>query len=121
MKSYVKIYGPPVLTAIKTLERIAVDVPEVCIMSKELESMVNEDEDKKLAFFSGSYGNVLGIKQISKERCSKLISKSGEDVGEYDFYFEWFRKPTPDQLNNLILKIDDALIPLGCRYTIITK
>jgi hypothetical protein len=32
--SYVKLYSPPVLKAIKTLEKIAVDTPEVCIRPK---------------------------------------------------------------------------------------
>jgi hypothetical protein len=32
--SYVKLYVPPVMKAIKTLEKIAVDTPEVCIRSK---------------------------------------------------------------------------------------
>jgi hypothetical protein len=32
MRSYIKIYGPPILEAIKELEKLAVDLPEVCIM-----------------------------------------------------------------------------------------
>ena len=32
MKSFIKIYGPPVLKAIRELERIAIDMPEVCII-----------------------------------------------------------------------------------------
>ncbi len=32
MKSYIKIYGPPLLKAIKRLETVAVGFPEVCIM-----------------------------------------------------------------------------------------
>jgi len=50
-----------------------------------------------------------------------LISKSGERLGEYDFFYEWFTEPKLDQLNGLIEKIDEALTPLGCRYTITTK
>ena len=117
MKSYIKIYGPPVSKALKELEKMAVDIPEVCIMDKDLESLINVDEDKKMAFFGAS----LGVKVISKERCSKIISNSGESVGEYDFYFEWIRKPTPTQLNDLIQKIDEAFASLGCGYTITTK
>ena len=32
MRSYIKIYGPPILEAIKELEKLAVDMPGVCIM-----------------------------------------------------------------------------------------
>ena len=32
MRSYIKIYGPPIVEAIRELERIAIDMPEVCIM-----------------------------------------------------------------------------------------
>jgi len=32
MKSFIKIYGPPVLKAIKTLEKVSIGMPEVCIM-----------------------------------------------------------------------------------------
>ena len=36
MKSYIKIYGPPHLKAIKALEEIAVDIPETCIMDQAI-------------------------------------------------------------------------------------
>jgi len=32
MRSCIKIYGPPILEAIRELEKVAVDMPEVCIM-----------------------------------------------------------------------------------------
>ena len=32
MRSYIKVYGPPILEAIKELEKLAIDMPEVCIM-----------------------------------------------------------------------------------------
>lgn len=117
MKSYVKIYGPPVLKAIKTLEKIAIDMPEVCIMDTVIEAsppQILSDDDSVSNYFGG-------ITEIPKRRCSKIISKSGEKVGEYDFYFEWFKTPNQEDLNGLIEKIDNALLPLGCRYSITTK
>ena len=50
-----------------------------------------------------------------------IISKSGKKLGEYDFYFEWFKDPTMDELNNLIEIIDEVLTPIGSRYTITSK
>lgn len=123
MKSYIKIYGPPVYDAIKTLEKIAIDMPSVCIMNTLI---VNSppiiqassadylmDEHMGTADYFGS--------DISVERCNNIISKSGEGLGGYDFFFEWFKKPTMDELNDLIKRIDTALKPLGVKYTITTK
>jgi hypothetical protein len=58
---------------------------------------------------------------ISEERCDTIISKSGESLGEYDFYYEWFKKPTVAQIQELIEKIDEALTPTKVKYTITTK
>jgi hypothetical protein len=116
MKSYIKIYGPPVLKAIKALETVAVDFPEVCIMDTIIAmSGPQFDTEETISDFFG------GVGEITVERCSNIISKSGESLGEYDFFFEWFVKPSTEQLNELIEKIDAALKPLKCMYTITTK
>ena len=115
MRSYIKIYGPPVLKAIKALEKVAIDVPEVCIMDTIIE------HSGPLLGVSGVFNYFSSLGNVTRERCDKIISRSGESLGEYDFYFEWFTEPTMEQLNDLIEKIDEALTPLGCRYTITTK
>ncbi len=120
--SFVKIYGPPVLKAIKTLEKIAVDMPEVCIM----DTVIAGTPDYTTAFsdpdYTATYFQALPeTTEIEVERCNNIISKSGERLGEHDFFFEWFTEPSMEQLNGLIEKIDEALKPLGCRYTITTK
>ena len=38
MKSYIKIWGPPLGKAIRTLEKIAIDMPQVCIMDTFIEA-----------------------------------------------------------------------------------
>ena len=117
MKSYIKIYGPPILKAIQALETIAVELPEVCIMDSILEQssdIISDPEELN------SYFQSLSV-PITRERCGSIISKSGESVGEYDFYFEWFTEPSNYQLNSLIEQIDEALSPIGCKYTITTK
>ena len=117
--SFIKIYGPPVYDAIKELEKIAVDMPEVCIMDTIIDYAPNisafDDHEYSSSYFGG-----IPI-AIKVERCSTIISKSGEKLGDYDFYFEWFTKPTMEQINLLIKKIDKTLKPLGCGYTITTK
>jgi hypothetical protein len=116
VKSYIKIYGPPILKAIRELEKVAIDSPEVCIMDTVIDAggpQFNTQEG--IADFFGGAGD------ITVERCSNIISKSGESLGEYDFFFEWFVDPTMDQLNELIGNIDKTLKPLKCMYTITTK
>ena len=120
--SFIKIYGPPLLKAIKALEKIAVDMPEVCIMDSVISGVpdyVNtfRDQDFATAYFS-SPGMPI---KVEVERCNTIISNSGGRLGEHDFFFEWFSEPTMNQVNDLIEKIDETLTPLGCKYTITTK
>jgi len=129
LRSYIKIYGPPILKAIRALEKIAVDVPEVCVMSTMISTQIpkylardlgGESIDRKYGDFAQSYYGSSGV-SIPSERCSKIISRSGESLGEYDFFFEWFKEPKQSELNELIGKIDEALAPLGCHYAMTTK
>lgn len=114
MRSYIKIYGPPVLKAIQALEKIAISMPEVCIMDLMIEGSPPASETEIREYFAP-------VTEIPVERCSKIISKSGVKLGEYDFYFEWPKQPSQAELNQLIQKIDRAFTPLGCKYTITTK
>lgn len=129
MRSYIKIYGPPVYDAIKALEKLAIDVPQVCIMDPLIQQLYADDvgggsgpestpstsDYKAMEYF------VPLKRDIGPERCGKIISKSGEKLGDYDFFFEWFKTPSVDELNNMIKMIDKALAPLGCKYTITSK
>lgn len=116
MRSLIKIYGPPTMKAIRELQKIALDMPEVCIM----DTVISQD----MPYFDTLEGTMSyfgGLGTVTAERCGNLISKSGFSLGDHDFYFEWFTDPNVDQLNDLIEKIDEALTPLGCKYTITTK
>jgi len=133
MRSYIKIYGPPVLEAIKALEKIAIPMEEVCIMDTIWESGgadIATDMGAPIGMEGASAGGFSGVVEqyfvqnfgsISKARCENIISKSGQSVGEFDFYYEWFGEPSQSQLMELIEKIDEVLMPLGCRYTITSK
>ena len=114
MISYVKIYGPPILKALKALEKDAIDMPEVCIMDTSILAEPPNTMHGIISYFGG--GSI-----ISEKRCNTIISKSGETLGEYDFFFEWFKKPTMKQLEDLIEKVDEALTPLNVKYTITSK
>jgi hypothetical protein len=106
-KSFIKIYGPPIVKALKALQNLAIDNPQVCIMAIDLESIFPLE------------GVPTGGVPI--EKCNALISESKEALGEYDFFYEWFRDPTQAEMEKLISEIDEALSPLGCKYTITTK
>ena len=129
MRSYIKIMGPPVLEAMRRLEDMAVDFPDVCIMDQVLAhgtaptaagggtgSPVYSD----VAQQARGYFSARGV-TVPSERCNVIISRHGERLGEYDFFFEWFKKPTREQVEELIGKIDVALKSLGCLYTITTR
>jgi hypothetical protein len=115
MKSYLKLYGPPLLKAIKALEKVAIGLPEVCIWDTNIAYLPLSSGPESIS------GYFSGLGEIPEKRCSTIISKSGESLGEYDFYFEWFKKPTMNELNNLIEKVDEALTSLGVKYTLTTK
>jgi hypothetical protein len=129
MRSYIKIYGPPIFEALRELERIAVDMPEVCIMDyviqNDLSSQLARDVGGSTVETSdvsipGFFMQRTGV-AVPVKRCHSIISKHGQKLGEYDFFFEWYKKPETSQLIDLIKEIDDALKPLGCLYTITTK
>ena len=118
--SYIKLYGPPLYEAIKLLEKVATETPEVCIMDTIIQgvpdlSTSSTENLTLISYFQGVNS------EIKVERCNNIISKSGHSLGDYDFFFEWFTKPSMDQFNELIKKIDEVLMKNGCRYSISTK
>ena len=117
MRSFIKIYGPPMMKALKELQKIAVDMPEVKIMDKIISGGMPNFMEME---YTSNYFTSLPT-TITMERSANIISEAGELLGEYDFFFEWETGPSMDQLNELIEKVDEALAPLGCRYTITTK
>ena len=134
MRSYIKLIGPPVLKGIRALEKIAVEMPEVCIMhqtfveglSPRLARDVGLEPQRRASMDITPVNSVTGVMNyfssqgvtVSQERCESIISKSSQALGEYDFFFEWFEKPSLGQLSDLIKKIDLALGKVGCFYRI---
>ena len=116
MRSYIKVYGPPVLEATRALERIAIGLPEVCIMDTAILNGV----PRNLARDVGGYFGAHGV-EVPLERCRSIVSDARGSLGEYDFFFEWRVSPSVEQFHGLIEEIDGALVPLGCYYTITTK
>ena len=120
-----KIEGNSKEEAMKALKKIALEMPQVCIMDTHINATFSIDQQHPdinintegiIDYFSG-----IGVGEISPERCANIISKSGEKLGEYDFYFEWFEKPTTEEIKDLKSKIDKSLKDLGVKYRIVTK
>ena len=42
MRSFVRIYGPPLLKAIRALEKLAISTSEVCIMDPMIETAASQ-------------------------------------------------------------------------------
>ncbi len=123
MRSYIKLYGPPIMKTIQALRKIALEMPQVSIMDAEIRYRRPDFEQ----LFSSNPTDRSDVElfnppvEVVTKRKSSIISKSDEELGEYDFFFEWAEKPTAEECNLLIGKIDEAIAPLGCRYTITTK
>lgn len=121
MRSYIKIQGPPVLKAIEALEKMAIPDEQVCIMDGLIAGTMSHGIPNLLSNEGvADYFAVHGM-GLAEKRCGNIISKSSEQLGDYDFFFEWFTDPKPKQVKELIGKIDETLASLGCNYEITTK
>jgi hypothetical protein len=116
MISFIKIIGPPIHEAIIALEKIAVDLPQTCIMDQAILDNISKSVASDIGGWFDNRGVVIPV-----ERCNDIISKSGESLRDYDFFFEWTKKPTNDEIMMLIEKIDTAFTGLGARYSLTTK
>ncbi len=98
MKSYIKLYGPWISEGLAALDKLV----------KELEPV--------------QYGSIVSSMDPAIDLITRSMIQYGKEaLGEYDFVFEWAGTPTAEQVIKLISKIDNALAPTGCRYSIITK
>lgn len=118
MKSYVKIFGPPLGKALIALEKVAVQMSMVTTMRFKHILI-----DPSISFERSDDAPMLPMQNIpiSTLEKQKLISKASHAFGEFDFFFEWGIEPNYQQVCELINKIDDALAPLGCNYSLVTK
>jgi hypothetical protein len=134
-RTYIKILGPKTINAIKELDKIAVDMPEFCIMNTIIASGIPSSIARDVGGVSSTRGMLRGpiISEyaynyfkgsgvlLNKEQCEKILSGSIELLGDYDYFFEWNKDFDIKDFENLVEKIDEALTNLGCHYTIINK
>jgi len=121
-RSYVKIYGPPILKAIRALEKVAVEFSKTATVRHFNILTPTPDYEQVGQRAMELYGQALLPEiEIPVEEKVKLISKASDTLGDYDFFFEWGKEPTKQEVLELIEKIDEALSDCGCRYSIVTK
>jgi hypothetical protein len=120
-KTYVRIFGPPLLKAIKALEGVAVDMSkatEVKFSHKCVPYPTRLQSDRR------DWNNYLKNLKNTYTDCyepQKIISDANITLGEYDFMFEWTEKPTMKNIQGLIERIDGALDNLGVYYSLTTE
>lgn len=121
VKSYVRIYGPPLLKAIRKLEGVAVDLSnktEIKFSHKCVPYPTRLQSDKN------DWNSYLQNLQKTYKDCyepEKIISDASMTLGDYDFMFEWSSKPTLQQIEELIDQVDKALGEVGVLYTLTTE
>ena len=121
VKSYVRIYGPPLLKAIKVLESVAVDMSnktEVKFSHKCVPYPTRLQSDRN------DWNAYLKNMQKTYKDCyepEKIISDASMTLGDYDFVFEWTSKPSITQIEDLIAAVDTALADVGVLYTLTTE
>lgn len=121
MKTYVKIYGPPVMEALQELQKIAAEMPRVA----HFHFLAGLGGTPTTLKSTESAAPSTGIGPYAEKAVTLVkkspVSKSGHTLGDYDFFFEWEHDPTWSEMSELISKIDKAFSRLGCEYTLTTK
>ena len=119
--SYVRIYGPPLLKAIRALEGVAVEMSnktEVKFSHKCVPYPTRLQADRT------DWNTYLQNLQKTYTDCyepEKIISDASMTLGDYDFVFEWASKPSITQIEDLIEKVDKELGKVGVLYTLTTE
>ena len=119
-KTYIKIYGPPLMKALKALEGVAVAMSkesEVKFMHKCIPYRTRMQVDNR---DWSAYLKNLSKQYVDCYEPQKLISDAKQTLGESDFMFDWVEKPTLKNLETLIEKIDSSFQGLGVLYTMTT-
>ena len=119
VKSYIKIYGPPMLKAIKALEAVAVEMSKATSLKFSHKCLPYPSQSNTRDW--DAYAKNMARTYVDCYEPVRLISEAHQQLGEYDFFYDWDKKPNMERVEELLGKIDEALEGLGCYYTISTK
>lgn len=122
MKTYVKIYGPPLMEALDELQKIATKMPKITHYHFLVGySGAPSTQSVTMGEPYPADTALVGATAAAEKVTHPVISKSGHTLGEYDFFFEWDEEPTWNDMRELISKIDKVFSKLGCKYTLTSK
>ncbi len=119
VKSYIKIYGPPMLKAIKALEAVAVEMSKATSLKFSHKCLPYPSQSNTRDW--DAYAKNMARMYVDCYEPVRLISEAHQQLGEYDFFYDWDEKPNMERVEELLGKIDETLDGLGCYYTITTK
>ena len=119
VKSFIKVYGPPILEAIKALEAVAVEMSKATSLKFSHKCLPYPSQSNTRDW--DAYLKNMERTYVDCYEPVRLVSKAHQQLGEYDFFYEWDKEPDMEQVEKLLGKIDEALEGLGCYYTINTK
>ena len=121
VKSYIKIYGPPILEAIKALEAVAVDLSRITKLEFSHKCLPYPSLARSVGTRNwNAYVKNMERMYVDCYEPVRLISEAHQQLGEFDFFYEWDKDPSMKQIEELLGKIDVALEGLGCYYTVNT-
>ena len=121
VRSYIRVYGPPLLKAIRALEAIAVEMSKAVDVKFSHACIPYPSRMQSDTRDWNQYLNNMKKMYVDCYEPVKIISNASEMLGDFDFFFEWTGTPTMEQIENLIEKIDNALVELGCYYSVTTE
>lgn len=133
--SIVRLIGPNISPAIQRLKEIAASSPiitniddsyttasiaYVCIPT--LHTDYSELNRKRFTDYGEDLAQYLDSVDVGRPIAkTQLIKRVIESGGNSSVSFEWSRTPTNEELLDLIAQIDEALLPIECRYMIATR
>ena len=110
VKSFIKVYGPPILEAIKALEAVAVEMSKATSLKFSHKCLPYPSQSSTRDW--DAYVKNMERTYVDCYEPVRLVSKAHQQLD---------KEPNMEQVEELLGKIDEALGGLGCYYTISTK
>ena len=114
--------------AIQKLQKLAYAMPQVCIYDITFTPEPDSSTGVYVHMHPPPSGvsewelfRQLGIDNPDPQRCKEIFSKSGEELGEHDFMFEWKEAPNDKQVKKLENDIKLVLQNINCKVKISTE
>ncbi len=98
MKTYVRLFGPDLKSAIERLEDLVI-IHDELVQHKSYLPLLESSQD---------------------EDHLKILQQGHLLIGSYDFIFSWKQVPSSEEIDDLVAEIDASFKDLAVHYTIVT-